>query len=222
MQTLKASDFNFRVPEGADGEKRSALLELNDQVTGIDLEVRAVDLVVNLITTDGETFYLGSGDVVRWSGKVQGFAAIEIITQHTFAYQIRAKGRWREVPDPERLVVTGDASLESPIDQRIREELKRYLVKLQVDGLLADDAAVQELMDDIDNGDHEFEQEPDPFGLGYEERLAEWQAQGAVASAEGDLPLAGSDPAQQSKPAQEPANPGLTNAEKPGPTSSPT
>ncbi len=53
----------------------------------------------------------------------------------------------------------------------IREELRKYVSRLEADKALATDVDVEELYDDIESGEHEFEAEPDLFGLGYAEMV---------------------------------------------------
>lgn len=212
---LKAGDYRFHTPEGDGAEKRSCLIEL-EPLVGVTVEVRSSDPVeLRAITALGQTVFLDWGQRISFAGKLEGFKALEIVAQAPFSYYVKAKEGWLEKPDPKSYVVEIDESANKPMADLVKAELRKYLGRLAAENALASDVDVEELMDDLDNGDLEFEAEPDPFGLGY----AETQDMEPV---EPGLPLSGADPAQQPKPAQEPAKPGSEPAANPGPSSTPT
>lgn len=168
LKKLIASEWTTHVPNG-EGEARSCLISLKGQQS-VDFEVRSThDLQVNLINLDGETLPVGYGRQVQLFARLEGFAALEIVTDQPFAYRSVQKLKWLEVPDETRLTVDIDEKATTPVENLVRAELQRYAGRLAAAGMLADDASLEELLDDIDNGDHEFEAEPDPYGLGYEE-----------------------------------------------------
>lgn len=214
MRKISAADFRHYVPAG-EGERRNTFIELGQFMRNhVTAEFRcASPLVVSGVDEDGQTVFLGDGKIVYLDGVLDGFVSIEVNADAPYCYWIRAKGRWLEVPDPVPAAVKVDEPANKPIADLVRQELQKYLARRSMDQELATDVSVEELLDDLENGDLEFEEEPDPFGLGYEERLAEFQE--AHRAKEGELPMEGSHPAQQPKPAPEPANAPREHAEKP-------
>lgn len=218
MRKLIAKDFRHYVPEG-EGERRNTYIELGEYMRNhITAEFRcANELVVSGVDEDGQTVYLGSGRIVYLDGVLDGFVSVEVNADAPYCYWVRAKGRWLEVPDPIPVAVKIDEPVNKPIADLVRQELHKYLARRSMDSELATDVSVEELLDDLEHGDLEFEEEPDQFGLGYEERLEEFVAAKAEKKAqEGELPLEGSDPAQPVKPAEASASDGSPPAEKPG------
>lgn len=167
MRTINAEEFAFAVPT-AEGQ-RSWLFEVRER-TGVQMDIRCdEEVTLNGITTNGETVFLDRGRVVAFTSRLVGFSALEIVASKAFAYRSREKSRWREIPDPTRMVVEPDVDAGKPMSDLVKEELKKYLAKLDANKSLASDVDVEELFDDIEQGDLEFEQEADPFGLGYSE-----------------------------------------------------
>lgn len=143
------------------------------EVMKVELEVRCEkDIVVNVVTEDGESIPLVNGKIVRWNGKLEGVSAVEIVADTGFWYSCR-KSRWFEFVDPNpmaiELVQTKDDVLRSMIEERLRA----WEVKHHLDRPLSEDEK-DELVLDLVRGDLEFDDEPDAFGLGYEERLEEF------------------------------------------------
>lgn len=198
IEKLNAAEWQFHSPAGS-GETRSLLSALKG-VTGVNLEIRSEKPVsLNAITADGTVLPLAVGQFCRFNGRLEGFVAIEVICDAPIAFKALEKVAWWEVPDPTKITVDSDEKALSPTQHMIRDELRKYVSRLEADKLLADDVSVEELLDDIEAGDHEFEAEPDPFGLGYEEP---------------DLFPDEEEPAQESAPKPEPEKP----AEKQEPT----
>lgn len=134
----------------------------------VEVEVRCQKgAVLNVVTMDGQIVFLDQGSAIRFFGRLSGFAALEVATGEEFSYRCRLR-RYDEPIDPTPVQITVSQTID-PVQLAIREEMKRYLARLETDKLLADDASVEELMDDIESGDLEFEPEADPWGLGYED-----------------------------------------------------
>lgn len=168
MQTFNAGDWDFHVPE-KDG-KRSCRIVIAGSENAVSLEVRCPSPVtLNAVMQDGRSLYLDWGSVVSFSAKMVGFVEFEVVTEAPFMYRCSQRTRWFETVDPTRLVVDIDESVEKPISDLIREEVLKYVGRQEAAGVLADDISIAEFLDDIENGDLEFEAEPDPFGLGYGE-----------------------------------------------------
>lgn len=204
MRKFTASEFRHYVPEGA-GERRNTFIELGEFARNhVCAEFRcASPIVVSGVDEDGQTVFLGDGKVVYLDGVFDGFKALEVNADAPYCYWFRVKGRWFEVPDPVPMAVKVDEPATKPIADLVRQELQKYLARRNMDSELATDVSVEELLDDLENGDLEFEEEPDPFGLGYEERLQEFQEarsahaeQNTAASAEAAVaaPTGVSDP----------------------------
>lgn len=156
-------------------EKQSFQFPIEDPAF-VDVTVRSVEPVqMCLITKSGDTLALDWGTLLAFASKLVGFAALEIISSVPFAIRLGMKTKWLEAVDPTRLVIPIQESANKPMQDLLREELQRYAGRLAAEGLLADDVSVAELLDDIENGDLEFDEEPDMFGLGYEERHKEWE-----------------------------------------------
>lgn len=169
---LNAAHWDFYTPQtGEDGSPRSMLLKIDPLVSGVDLEIRSPKpLTLSAVTEKGEVLPLSMGQFLRFNGKLEGFVAFEIVATDTFAYRSLQKAKWLEVPDQTRLTVDSDQAHMTPTQLMIRDELKRYVAQLQADNALADDISVEELYDDINSGEHEFEAEPDLFGLAVAEQ----------------------------------------------------
>lgn len=170
MKRIAASDFHHFVPQQSSEklEERNCYIPLNG-TTGVNLSVRSVAPVqVSAIDTDGQTVFLEAGLIVNLSLRLDGFSALEIRATEPFAYQCDVPGKWWEIPDPQRLVVAVDEPASKPVDDLIREGIAKHLGKLAAQGILKD-AELEELLDDVYNGEHEFEEEEDMFGLGHVE-----------------------------------------------------
>lgn len=205
MRIIHAENFRFYVPQASEGERRSCIIPIGG-LAGVTCEVRCPSsAVLNGITKNGETVCLAVGVVCEFDGRLEGFSALEVVASEAFAYCIRQKGRWLEIPDPVPVAVAADEPTNKPIADLVRQELQKYLARHEMDTALSSDVSVEELLEDIQSGDLDFEDEPDPFGLGYEERLKEFQA------AADALP-----PAEQPKPAEAPAAAPNAPAAEPG------
>lgn len=140
----------------------------------VELEVRSeTEVTVNAVTVDGESFPLEIGKIVRWSGLLEGVSAVEIVAESGFWYVCQKSSGWYEfndgIPLAIELVQTQNDVLRSMVDDRLRawkvsQEITRELTEEEKDDVILD----------IINGDLEFEERPDPFGLGYEERLEQY------------------------------------------------
>lgn len=202
MRTIDASFWTNTIPQG-DGEQRSLLLPIEKDGVVWEMEVRSAEpVIVNLINKDGETVFLDSGQHVEFVGRVKGFSAFEILASSPFSHRSNVKGRWFETVDPTRLTVEIDESAKKPIADLVRAELQKYLARRSMDSELGSDVSVEELLDDLENGDLEFETEEDPFGLGYAELHPEVDDPVEPATKpreDGSLPLSGSHPDQPLK-----------------------
>lgn len=173
INTLKAEDWKWHKPNS---KKAEVKFEITDETTHVHFAVRSMNPVtLSAITKDGQTLFIDWGQSLSFNMKTVGFAALEIVADGPFAYQISEKLKWFEKPDPNRLVVP----IEDPADKGLRDlmaqEHQKLLAQLEYHQLLTDDVSAQELYDDYVNGDLEFEEEePDPFGLGYQERMEAW------------------------------------------------
>lgn len=186
-----ASEWTCVVPE-APG--KSFLMEVPLRAN-VELEVRCSGgVVVNGITSDGTTLFLGSGTQVEVSARLVGFVAVELVTgAGAFAYKSVNRDKWREIPDQTPCQVTAVIETD-PVRAAMREEMRRYLLKLEADKLLADDVSAEELWEDFEHGDLEFDEEPEMFGSGHEEQ--ELAADGPGSSK--DAPGSASSPGEQS------------------------
>lgn len=166
MKTYNSAEWSKHIPEG-DGEKRSVLIPWDQDVGYIDFECRSENPVtLNAISVAGDTLFLAWGQVVEFKGKLVGYRSLEIVTDTAFLFRSNFKTKWYEVPDPQRLVVALDESTKKPFQDAIREELAKLATRAEAANLLTDPAAFQALIDDFENGDLEFEEEEDMFGLG--------------------------------------------------------
>lgn len=156
-----------------EGEKTSCLIP-TEGVNKLTVEVRCereVDL--NVVTEDGQTIPLAHGRIVRWSGKLSGSSAVEIVGDAGFWYQCRKSSRWLEIADPTPMVIELKQTEGDILRSMIDERLQKWKVQQELNRELTEDEK-DELILDIANGDLEFEDIPDAFGLGYEERLDEY------------------------------------------------
>lgn len=148
----------------------------------VELEIRSSeDVWLNFVTVDGETVPQEKGSIVRWNGLVQGCSGVEIVANTSFWYQCRKSTKWWEIPDPTPMVIELVQTQDDIIRQLIDERLRVWKVQQNIQRDLTEEEK-DELTLDIVNGDLEFDDSPDQFGLGYEERLAEFNARHAEQS----------------------------------------
>lgn len=168
MKRLVASEWQTLIPEGT-GEKRSVQY-LVPENGFVDAEFRcSTPVELNAITKEGESILLAWGQFCSFKGVLEGFAFLEVVTDKSVAVRNLAKSKWLEVPDPVPLAMVIDEAADKPMADLVRAELVRFLAEQQVRQAVRSDVDIEELVDDIFNGDHEFEEEPDPFGLGFPE-----------------------------------------------------
>lgn len=223
MRKFAAGDFVHHVPEG-EGELRSQLISLGHfQKNHVSFEFRCRDeLTVELIDSDGQSVFWDRGRVVKFDGSLDGFEGVRVESATAFCYWFRGKGRWLEVPDPVPMSIDVDEPANKPTADLIREELRRYMARKNMDSELATDVGVEELLDDLEHGDLEFDDEPDMFGLSAAEMHEESERLARAArAAQEDHEEPSAQPAAQSAadpsgPSNAPAGDGSVIAEKPG------
>lgn len=165
MKKLDAREWNNHVI-GGQGEQRSVQLPLKNATSGVDISIRCPAwCVVNGITLEGETVPLAAGMMPTYRGKLIGFGAIEVVTDKDFSYRLLQKTRWFETPDPTPVVAPIDERADKPIEDMIKEGIAKQLHRWKLDNVFADDVEVEELLDDLQNGELEFEEEEDHYGL---------------------------------------------------------
>lgn len=165
LTVINAREWERVQPDGT-GEKRSLLMEIEGEA-GVEIEVRCGHPVeLNAISDTGHSVFLAWGQHCKFAGKLIGFRAVEVVTDQPFCIRSAVKNKWFEKPDPKRVTVLVDNPADKPVEDLIREALLKQLTALRLDGMFKDDAEVEELIDDLQNGDLDFEEEPDPFGLG--------------------------------------------------------
>lgn len=140
---------------------------------GVEIEVRCASPVeINGITDSGETILLAWGQFALFKGRLLGFSGLEVVATENFSIRLASKTKWLEIPDPVPVVIHAEHSAQQPLQDAIREELTRWMGRESAKQFLKDDADIDELLDDVFNGDLEFEEE-DHHGLpsmrGFEE-----------------------------------------------------
>lgn len=169
-----ASQWVWHETSATEGEKRSCTMDVQG-VSSLELEVRsAADVVVNLITLDGLTLPVQEGKFISVHAKLSGFAGVEIVASTPFCYRTSGLTLHEEKVDPRSMTVIAEESSSAPMSQMIADEIRKHLQRQEAQRTLTEDEAM-ELVDDYLQGDLEFEDEPDMFGLGYEERYEEWE-----------------------------------------------
>lgn len=160
-----------------EGKESSCLIPVAHPNNGCSIEVRCrKDVAVNAVTVDGQILPLEVGKIVRWSGPTQGYTSVEIVADTGFWYRAQVSSRWYEFVDPVPMVVEMTHTQQDVIKSMIEERLRQYTMRMELDRELSDDEK-DDLILDIARGDLEFDDEPDQFGLGYEERLAAFHAE---------------------------------------------
>lgn len=190
LKTYEVGSFKeYPVKEG---EKTSCLIPLMPGVL-FDLSVRCEkETMVGLVTEDGQTIPMEIGKIVKLRGVNRNYQAIDISTDTTFWYQC-LQSRTDEEVDPTPVVIEMQSSDTDIIRAMVDERLRAWKIKNEIERELSDDEK-DDLILDIVNGDLEFEDVPDAFGLGYEERLKEFndriaeQEKVAAAAAADTLP----------------------------------
>lgn len=108
IRTLDASQWTHHEPQGKG--KRSCLIPIPKDSICWKFELRSsTPALVNAITLDGLTIFLGSGQVIELNLKAIGIGALEVITEQSFCYQMRTDSKWYEIPDPIPLKVAVDS-----------------------------------------------------------------------------------------------------------------
>lgn len=167
----------------------------------VNLEVRSPEpVMVNVVTADGEIIPLEHGMIVRWSGKLEECSAVEVVASTSFWFLCQKQGGWFETVDPTPIQVELKTTQEDIIRTMIDERLRRYQIEQNLQRDLTEDEK-DELVLDIVHGDLEFDDTPDQFGLGYEERLAEFEAGKQSEPAPAVEPVAAASPAASPVPA---------------------
>lgn len=224
-RTDSCHDWQHHTPKNTDAaEKRSCQIFFDcaqddgKHVAWVNLELRShAPMEASLIAYTGELLPIASGTHIKYRQKVVGYVGVDVVTSATFAYRCNFSRRWFEQLDPTPVSVTVDQPA-NPLVEAMREELHKYLRRKELDETFKDDVSVEELLDDLENGDLEFEQEPDPFGLGYEERLAEYEeARRAAQEADNAQPAAQppGEAGAPAGPANAPETAPASNAERP-------
>lgn len=184
LKTLNAAEWSTHVLGDGDasyksGDRRSIHLDgqwKQGHDGGLEIEVRCPTPVeVNGITETGETVLLAWGQFAHFKGRLLGFAGLEVVATENFAIRLASKTKYLEIPDPVPTVIISEGSASQPLQDAIRQELMKWAGRESAKNFLKTDADINELLDDVFNGDLEFEEE-DHHGLphmrGFEEEEA--------------------------------------------------
>lgn len=153
-----------------DGDQVSSIFADLRLVEFLQFEVRAPQgLIVNFIDHNKRTIFYGEGQVVSFDGKITGVEAVEVVCDGPFAYRSAGKLRWYETPDPAKVVLNVPLKGQDAMRQMMVQEIRKHFARSETAALFTSDQAMAEFLDDIENGDLEFDQEPDQFGLGFQE-----------------------------------------------------
>lgn len=216
-----ADDWVWHQTEAQDGELRSCLMDVQG-VSSLELEVRSIaPVAVNFITKDGLTLPAAEGKFVSVHAKLSGFVGVEIVANTPFCYRSTGLSLHEEKVDPRSLSVQLEESSSAPMSKMISDEIRQYLQRVEANRNLSEEEAM-ELVDDYLQGDLEFdEEEPDMFGLGYEERYEEWEARKAefeaAQAAQDDDGAPDGSPAKQPSTAVKTAVPAGSKKQAPAP-----
>lgn len=161
---MNAQEWVWYTPE----EPESFIFGAKD-VRFLEFEVRSTqDVQVNLVTLDGQTLHIDQDRIVRFKGRVDGFGGIEVVAETAFAVKSNvSRSRWKEIvdPTPARLIVKEPAD---PVKAEIARQLREYIAKREMAEQIGS-LSVEDLMDDLENGDLEFEDEFEDDSTPYEE-----------------------------------------------------
>lgn len=207
MIRLVASQWEFFKAQNGETSSLFDLASVGSRY--VTFEVRCPsEVVMNLVTDDGEVLFFGAGRVVDFKGKLAGFSKIEIVSKETFAVCSDMGRGWFERVDPKPFVVV-DQAPSDPVRVAIAAELRKYVGRLEAEGMLKDEVDVAELLEDIDSGDHDFDDEPEMFYSDAEEEEPEFDPDADVPR---KPPTAAADAQPASKAPDAPA-PGGTGIE---------
>lgn len=199
---LKRFDLSKMVYQDKNSEGKFECLLPVYQDGRLSVEVRSEeDVLVSLVTGDGEFVPLATGRIVTWSGKVENCSAVQIAASTGFWHRCLLSKRWFDIVDPTPMVVEMTITQEDVLRNMIEDRLRRYVTAEKLNRELTEEEK-DDLILDLARGDLEFENEPDEFGLGYQERLQEFiakQSEPAPAPEAATAPLA-------EKPAAEAGN----------------
>lgn len=160
---MRLNEWQFHHP--TDDGDTSFLFNLGD-AKRLEFEARSSHLLVlNAVSPDGETVFLSRGNVVHHEGRLDGFQALEIVTPGSFATRSSFKrASWLEKNDPEPITVI----IEQPADP-VKAEIRRQVAAQMRRHYTLRGGTVDELIDDVENGDLEFEDEQLEMFTDYEE-----------------------------------------------------
>jgi hypothetical protein len=125
-------------------------------------------LNVELVTSDGELHPYEAGNFVQLNARLEGYVGVRVSSAGPFSYSFVRRGNHTETIDPRPLVVVVEDQ-EVLAEVAMRKEIASQLRAMQLDNHFKNDEAVMELIDDLENGDLEFESEADEFGVGHME-----------------------------------------------------
>lgn len=193
----------FHVEEGVES---TCMIPMTPEVQKVVIDVRCSRSVrVNVVNTEGETIPMLQQSIVHWSGRVENLTAVEIVADTSFWYLCQKQGGWFETVDPTPMVVELVQTKEDVLKNMIEERLRQYAHQMHMDRVLTEDEK-DELILDIARGDLEFDETPDEFGLGYEERLAEFtRGEPFKPTPEAEVPAEEEEGETPPKPAAKPA-----------------
>lgn len=167
-----------------EGEAECVIPVLSKERCRLTVDVRCLeDVTVSVVLGDGEFLPVATGKIIHWSEKVEGCSGVQIVANTGFWYHVQRSTGWFETVDPTPHVVALETTSTDVIRSMIDERLRAFKVSMELDRPLTEDEK-DEFILDLVNGDLEFVDTPDEFGLGYEERLKEFTERVAAKQSE--------------------------------------
>lgn len=189
--------------------------------------VSDVELRLDGINMEGEIIALERGKVLRIHGQFVDFRAIQISSSEGFTVRATVSDGL-ELVDPTPVVLTESRSPD-PVRLAMADEIKKQLNQWKLEGMFTDPAQAEkeyeEFIDDLVDGDMEFPDGMDEFGLPAaaemeEERVNQARIEAAAdAQDEKDMARERRSPAP---PAEQPLTPAVPASPAPVPASSAT
>lgn len=144
------------------------VFDLFGRASVVKLEaVSDVELRLDGINMEGEVIALERGKVLRVHGQFVDFRALQISSSEGFTVRATVSDGL-ELVDPTPVVLT-ESRAPDPVRLAMAEEVKKQLNQWKLEGMFSDpeqaEAEYEEFIDDLVDGDLEFPDGMDEFGL---------------------------------------------------------
>lgn len=163
INTLRAAEWEY-VPPSTEGW----LFELPNPLSVVRFDFASEkELHLSGIDLNGEVIFFQKGGCFSFAAQLEGFKALHVTGGDGFSVRAFASSG-REFRDPTPMVIV-EAKPVDPVRLAMADEVRKQFEKWKLDGLFNDPAAadkeIDEFVEDLVDGDMDFEEGDDEFGL---------------------------------------------------------